>query len=104
MEHWLVKNEFMGIVRALYDYVATCDGELSLKVGDLIQVVSKETGSSSWWEGKSHLGIGQRNCDCVNRQFPNNYVEIHDDPVNSRRPSIYFNEKPEQSKGERGRV
>ncbi|KAJ3333751.1 F-BAR and double SH3 domains protein 1 [Blyttiomyces sp. JEL0837] len=55
-------------VRAIYNYAATCEGELSLTVGDIVTVTNKETGSSAWWEGEGPRGkIGQ---------FPVNHVEV----------------------------
>jgi len=39
--------------------------ELSLKVGDIIEVTNKSVGGG-WWEGKLNGKIGQ---------FPENYVE-----------------------------
>ncbi|KAJ3336322.1 hypothetical protein HDU93_003079 [Gonapodya sp. JEL0774] len=42
-------------VRAKFDYTATCDGELSMKAGDIIVVTSKATGSDAWWEGKEEV-------------------------------------------------
>ncbi|KAI8592422.1 hypothetical protein BDZ88DRAFT_282695 [Geranomyces variabilis] len=53
--------------RALYAYESTCDGELSMDVGDIITVTNKNTGSDAWWEGSGPRGMGQ---------FPVNYVEM----------------------------
>jgi len=53
-------------VKALYDYEATCEGELSISVGDIITVTNTNTGSSSWWEGTGPKGHGQ---------FPSMYVQ-----------------------------
>ncbi|KAJ3218858.1 hypothetical protein HDU67_003813 [Dinochytrium kinnereticum] len=53
--------------KALYQYNATCEGELSLKVGDIITITNKITGSDAWWEGEGPGGKGQ---------FPVNHVEI----------------------------
>lgn len=46
-------------VKAIYDYEATCQGELSIRVGDIIDVTSLDTGSSSWWEGVDQQKSGQ---------------------------------------------
>ncbi|KAJ3407391.1 F-BAR and double SH3 domains protein 2 [Chytridiales sp. JEL 0842] len=57
--------------RALYDYTATCEGELTLQAGEIINVTNKSTGSADWWEGEGRNGRGQ---------FPVSYVEpIHHD-------------------------
>ncbi|KAG4096483.1 hypothetical protein H8356DRAFT_1355349 [Neocallimastix lanati (nom. inval.)] len=53
-------------VKALYDYEATCEGELSISDGDIITVTNTNTGSSSWWEGTGPKGQGQ---------FPSMYVQ-----------------------------
>ncbi|KAI8907051.1 SH3 domain-containing protein [Powellomyces hirtus] len=55
------------MARALYAYESTCDGELSMDVGDVIQITNKDTGSPAWWEGEGSRGKGQ---------FPVNYVEL----------------------------
>ncbi|KAI8854427.1 hypothetical protein BC829DRAFT_379932 [Chytridium lagenaria] len=53
-------------VKALYQYKPTCEGELALNVGDVITIISKNTGSDAWWEGEGPNGRGQ---------FPVNHVE-----------------------------
>ncbi|KAI9324426.1 hypothetical protein DFJ73DRAFT_872570 [Zopfochytrium polystomum] len=57
-------------VRALYKYDATCDGELSMSIGDIITVTNKNTGDDMWWEGEGPSGKGQ---------FPVNHVETVSD-------------------------
>ncbi|KAJ3020381.1 UNVERIFIED_CONTAM: hypothetical protein HDU68_010217, partial [Siphonaria sp. JEL0065] len=57
-------------VQALYNYTATCDGELSFFAGDTISVTNKDTGSDSWWEGTGPTGS--------KGQFPVNYVKSLD--------------------------
>jgi len=61
-------------VKALYNYDATCEGELSISVGDIITVTNKNTGSLSWWEGTGPKGHGQ---------FPSAYVEELNDSANT---------------------
>ncbi|KAI9207023.1 uncharacterized protein BJ171DRAFT_495457 [Polychytrium aggregatum] len=56
--------------RVLFAYDATCEGELSLKVNDIVTVTNKSTGSNEWWEGETSHGKGQ---------FPAAYVELIDD-------------------------
>ena len=60
-------------VRALYDYVGRDASELTVHAGDLITVISYDTGSPDWWEGYFN-----------NRQglVPRTYVE----PLNSITP------------------
>lgn len=58
----------LGSVRALYAYKASCDGELTFSVGQIIVVTNKSTGSDAWWEG--YLPDGSSG------QFPVNYVEV----------------------------
>ena len=52
--------------RVLYAYDATCEGELTIEVGEVITDIDKETGSDAWWEGQGKHGYGQ---------FPSNYVQ-----------------------------
>ncbi|KAJ3262508.1 Intersectin 1 (SH3 domain protein) [Boothiomyces macroporosus] len=56
----------------LYQYDATCDGELSLQVGEVIKVLSKDTGNEMWWVGQGKHGKGE---------FPSNYVRINENPI-----------------------
>jgi len=54
----------------IYYYMAKEDDELSLKVGDVIEVVSKdkaESGDDGWWFGRKP---GETEC----KVFPANYV------------------------------
>ncbi|KAJ3023281.1 Intersectin 1 (SH3 domain protein) [Thoreauomyces humboldtii] len=64
--------------RAMYVYEATCDGELSMEIGDIVVITNKNTGSDAWWEGEGPQGKGQ---------FPVNYVEeIHDAAPSAPQP------------------
>jgi hypothetical protein len=56
-------------VKALYDYTAACDEELSFSAGDAIQVTNTEIGSLDWWEGTLNGRSGQ---------FPIAYVELNE--------------------------
>lgn len=55
-----------------YFYTAKEDDELNLRVGDIIEVVSKDksvSGDEGWWYGRKH---GDREC----KVFPANYVVL----------------------------
>jgi len=65
-------------VKALYNYEATCEGELSISVGDIITVTNTNTGSSSWWEGTGPKGHGQ---------FPSMYVKEITSTTKSTKPT-----------------
>ncbi|KAJ3291271.1 F-BAR and double SH3 domains protein 1 [Borealophlyctis nickersoniae] len=54
-----VANVGLPKVKALYDYDATCEGELTIRVGEIITVTNKNTGSEEWWEGEGAGGKGQ---------------------------------------------
>ncbi|KAJ3322931.1 Intersectin 1 (SH3 domain protein) [Boothiomyces sp. JEL0866] len=56
----------------LYQYDATCDGELSLQVGEVIKILSKDTGNEMWWVGQGKHGKGE---------FPSNYVRIIENSI-----------------------
>jgi hypothetical protein len=57
----------------MYSYQATCEGELTIVSGEIIQVTNKTTGSDAWWEGIGQNGKGQ---------FPISYVqELQEDGV-----------------------
>lgn len=53
---------------AVYDYEASGEDELSLRRGDVVEVLSKDvaiSGDEGWWTGKIHHRVGI---------FPSNYV------------------------------
>ncbi len=54
----------MPRARALYDFVARNEQEITLKKGDIIDVLEQEEG---WWNGSSNGATGL---------FPGNYVEL----------------------------
>ncbi|KAJ3276340.1 Intersectin 1 (SH3 domain protein) [Terramyces sp. JEL0728] len=56
----------------LYQYDATCDGELSLSVGEVIKILSKDTGNEMWWVGQGKHGKGE---------FPSNYVRMIENSI-----------------------
>ncbi|XP_056151428.1 mitogen-activated protein kinase kinase kinase 9 [Lampris incognitus] len=59
-----------GLWTAVFDYEATADDELSLRRGDLVEVLSKDSlvsGDEGWWTGMIADRVGI---------FPSNYVSI----------------------------
>jgi hypothetical protein len=71
-------------VRALFDYEATEDNELSFNAGDIIEDV--DTGYETWWYGRKEDGS--------NGFFPNNFVEMYNEssPIDSQVNPDYLNE------------
>ncbi|KAJ3073520.1 F-BAR and double SH3 domains protein 1 [Podochytrium sp. JEL0797] len=67
-------------VQALYDYVATCAGELSFSAGEIVVVTNRNTGSSAWWEGEGKKGKGQ---------FPVNYVKALEEGKTFKVKALY---------------
>lgn len=63
---------FLGIYRAIYDYVPQSDNELPLTDGDLLMVLEKST-DDDWWRAKKKA----QGDDDVEPEglIPNNYVE-----------------------------
>jgi len=56
-------------LEALYDYLGQVDGELRIRAGDIIELVSREVPGDTdgaWWEGRLNGKVGQ---------FPKNYVK-----------------------------
>jgi len=61
----------IGVVKCIIDFDATNEVELTIKVGDLIQVTRKDVGGG-WWEGELRGALGL---------FPEKYVtEVSDAP------------------------
>uniref|UniRef100_A0A8C5WVB0 mitogen-activated protein kinase kinase kinase n=1 Tax=Laticauda laticaudata TaxID=8630 RepID=A0A8C5WVB0_LATLA len=61
----------------LYDYEATGEDELSLRRGEMVEVLSKDaavSGDDGWWAGKIHHHLGI---------FPANYVTYQPDRMGS---------------------
>jgi hypothetical protein len=59
-----------SIARALVDYEATAENQISLKVGDLVKI--RSTSPAGWWEGEIQLPSGENKTGW----FPGNYVEL----------------------------
>ncbi|WBW73689.1 BAR adaptor protein Hob1 [Schizosaccharomyces osmophilus] len=55
-------------VTAVYDYTAQAAGDLSFRVGDRIEIVSRSDNQNEWWIGRVHGYEGQ---------FPGNYVQLN---------------------------
>uniref|UniRef100_A0A0L8HQW1 SH3 domain-containing protein n=2 Tax=Octopus bimaculoides TaxID=37653 RepID=A0A0L8HQW1_OCTBM len=53
-----------GQCRVMYDYSANADDELDIKLGDIINVYTRQP--DGWWQGELHGKVGI---------FPANYVE-----------------------------
>lgn len=67
-------------VRALYNFEATGEGELSLQKGDVVRII--EEIDEGWWEGEMVDSKGVRH----QGMFPSNYVEeVSSDTASERR-------------------
>lgn len=63
---------FLGIYRALYDYVPQSGNEISLNEGDLLMVLEKSA-DDDWWKAKKK-GSDQDEEE-PEGLIPNNYIE-----------------------------
>ncbi|XP_068440577.1 mitogen-activated protein kinase kinase kinase 10 [Clinocottus analis] len=64
---------------AVFDYEATADEELTLRRGDLLQVLSKDSkvsGDEGWWTGKIQDKVGIFPCNYVTRGDAANYQQL----------------------------
>ncbi|OZC07366.1 hypothetical protein X798_05594 [Onchocerca flexuosa] len=60
----------LGTGKAIADFEATAENQLSLKVGDIVKIQSKS--SSGWWQGEIVSDSGAKKSGW----FPGNYVEV----------------------------
>jgi hypothetical protein len=63
---------FLGIYRAIYDYVPQSDNEIALAEGDLLMVLEKST-DDDWWKAKKKGS--EEDEEEPEGLIPNNYVE-----------------------------
>lgn len=63
---------FLGVYRALYDYVPQAEGELAIKDGDLLFILDKN-GDDGWWKAKKKAGADDE--EEPTGLIPGNYVE-----------------------------
>ena len=63
---------FLGIYRALYDYVPQSDNEIALTEGDILMVLDKSA-DDDWWKAKKK-GHNEEEEE-PEGLIPNNYIE-----------------------------
>jgi actin cytoskeleton-regulatory complex protein SLA1 len=63
---------FLGIYRAIYDYVPQSENEIALAEGDLLMVLEKST-DDDWWKAKKKGS--EEDEEEPEGLIPNNYVE-----------------------------
>jgi hypothetical protein len=86
-----VREKVCKQVRALYNFDATAEGELSLRKGDIVRII--EEIDEGWWEGELMDASGGR----YEGMFPSNYVEEIEQPpaerpqLPQRQGSVYSN-------------
>ncbi|PFH55467.1 hypothetical protein XA68_18266 [Ophiocordyceps unilateralis] len=74
---------FLGVFRAIYDYVPQAEGELTFADGDLLYILDKND-DDGWWKAKRKAGATDE--DEPEGLVPNNYVE----PVGALTPFPTF--------------
>ncbi|KAL2887393.1 SH3 domain-containing protein [Ceratocystis lukuohia] len=75
---------FLGVCRAVYDYVPQAEGELAITQGDFLFILDN-TGDDGWWKAKKKASVDDE--DEPTGLIPNNYVE--DAPSISEAQALY---------------
>jgi hypothetical protein len=63
---------FLGIYRAIYDYVPQSENEIALAEGDLLMVLEKST-DDDWWKAKKKGSPEEE--EEPEGLIPNNYIQ-----------------------------
>jgi hypothetical protein len=63
---------FLGIYRAIYDYVPQGDNEIAITEGDMLMVLEKSA-DDDWWKAKKKGNVDEE--DEPEGLIPNNYIE-----------------------------
>lgn len=52
------RHQVIGLCRVEYDYSATALNQLTIRAGDIIEIISKAAGTRGWWKGRLHGSTG----------------------------------------------
>lgn len=63
---------FLGVYKAIYDYVPQSEGELQINEGDILYVLEKSD-EDDWWKAKKKATAEEE--DEPVGLIPNNYIE-----------------------------
>ena len=66
------KMGFLGVYKAVYDYVPQGEGELTISEGDILYVLEKST-EDDWWKAKKKAT--EEDDDEPVGLIPSNYIE-----------------------------
>ncbi|XP_074660112.1 SH3 domain-containing kinase-binding protein 1-like isoform X4 [Tubulanus polymorphus] len=74
--------------KVLFSYVAENTDELTIEVGNVINILNKESEDSGWWKGEYNGKVGV---------FPDNFVELlpPEEPKPKKPPPVVAKSKPE---------
>ncbi len=64
---------FLGVYRAVYDYAAQAEGELTITEGDVLYVLEKSADEDDWWKAKKKA-VGDDDEEPMGL-IPSNYIE-----------------------------